>query len=253
MQRKGFTLIELLVVIAIIAILAAILFPVFAQAREKARAISCVSNVKQLVTANMMYLQDYDESLNYYFSGWYDANTGTGGQWWWRLQPYIKNWGAFSCPSVKNNSEATRLSDGHYISDPGWGGYGYNYAHMSPCAVLCNPGRPPYKLAAYQRPSDTIVLADGQGSCGPADLNAPNYAPGVASQTIGCTLHLPDADGDGRADGCYGYPFNKLANRHSGGGTYGFLDGHAKWYKLEDMLGRSTVQTNLFGHGFGPG
>jgi prepilin-type N-terminal cleavage/methylation domain-containing protein/prepilin-type processing-associated H-X9-DG protein len=244
-KRNGFTLIELLVVIAIIAILAAILFPVFAQAREKARAISCLSNVKQIVLANAMYTQDYDESVNYYFSGWYDPATGTGGQWWWRLQPYIKGWGVFQCPSVGNSSMAIDPTTGNYVSDPGWGGYGYNYAHMSPCAVLCNPGTPPYKLATYQRPSDTIVMADAQGSCGEASLTAPNYASNVASQTIGCTLHLPT--------GCFGYPFNKLSNRHNGGGSYGFLDGHAKWYRLEDMLGRNTVETNLFGHGFGPG
>ena len=69
-QRKGFTLIELLVVIAIIAILAAILFPVFAQARAKARQISCLSNTKQMGTATMMYVQDYDETLpGYRFNG----------------------------------------------------------------------------------------------------------------------------------------------------------------------------------------
>jgi prepilin-type N-terminal cleavage/methylation domain-containing protein/prepilin-type processing-associated H-X9-DG protein len=241
-QRKGFTLIELLVVIAIIAILAAILFPVFAQAREKARAISCASNAKQVATAHLMYSQDYDESVNYYFSGWYDPATGTGGQWWWRLQPYIKNWGIFQCPSVSNSSMAIDPATGNFISDPGWGGFGYNYAHMSPCAVLCTPGIAPYKLAAYQRPAETIVFADGQGTCGTHD-------PSVASQTIGCTLHV----NVNSPDECFGYPNNKLANRHSGGGNYAFLDGHVKWYRMEDVLGRRTVENNLFGHGFGPG
>src|SRR2546421_11787534 len=87
--KSGFTLIELLVVIAIIAILAAILFPVFAQAREKARAISCVSNLNQIGKATMMYVQDYDET---YPCGW---DSPTGGKSMWRvvIQPYIQKYG----------------------------------------------------------------------------------------------------------------------------------------------------------------
>jgi len=99
-QRRGFTLIELLVVIAIIAILAAILFPVFAQARAKARAITCISNVKQLGTGAAMYTQDYDEKtlpmyLHYADAGeWADPK----GCWFYNIQPYIKNWAVMVCP-----------------------------------------------------------------------------------------------------------------------------------------------------------
>lgn len=95
--RRGFTLIELLVVIAIIAILAAILFPVFAQAREKARAISCLSNIKQLGLALNMYNQDYDETfpLNHIEGYWADAND-IG--WAYATQPYIKNVQMLHCP-----------------------------------------------------------------------------------------------------------------------------------------------------------
>src|SRR5438552_8343561 len=96
MQRRiqGFTLIELLVVIAIIAILAAILFPVFAQAREKARAVSCLSNIKQLGLAVNMYVQDYDETYP----------IACPNDWWYyiwgvNVQPYIKNVQVFKCPS----------------------------------------------------------------------------------------------------------------------------------------------------------
>src|SRR4030088_3110840 len=95
-MKKGFTLIELLVVIAIIAILAAILFPVFAQAREKARAITCVSNEKQISLSWMMYIQDYDETLVPY------SSTGSSGgivtPWTLVLQPYTKNYQVFKCP-----------------------------------------------------------------------------------------------------------------------------------------------------------
>jgi len=105
--RRGFTLIELLVVIAIIAILAAILFPVFAQAREKARTASCMSNCKQLGLAVQMYTNDYDENLPY--SGVYGAQhplylKGYGwGLWVVLLNPYIKNFQVWSCPSGKNS------------------------------------------------------------------------------------------------------------------------------------------------------
>lgn len=95
-SRKGFTLIELLVVIAIIVILAAILFPVFAKAREKARQSSCVANVKQIMNAVGMYTQDYDEVFpSACVWGYPDPWTF----WPHQLQAYIKNWDVYDCPS----------------------------------------------------------------------------------------------------------------------------------------------------------
>src|ERR1041384_7574575 len=119
-KQDGFTLIELLVVIAIIAILAAILFPVFAQAREKARQTSCLSNTKQIGTAFMMYIQDYDEGhpMGWGYvpgTGWVPSNIhGTPpdwrpptafriaaypAQWANSIQPYVKNYNLEECPS----------------------------------------------------------------------------------------------------------------------------------------------------------
>ena len=98
MNRKGFTLIELLVVIAIIAILAAILFPVFAQVREKARQINCTSNLKQIGLAIIQYQQDYDG----YFPGGIDTNWQNA--WPSNVQPYVKSIAVFSCPDDTNQS-----------------------------------------------------------------------------------------------------------------------------------------------------
>lgn len=104
MKKNGFTLIELLVVIAIIAILAAILFPVFAQAREKARAISCTSNEKQVGLAILQYVQDYDET----FPQACDVNWHNG--WPSTVQPYIKSLDAFECPDDSNHLAISGLS-----------------------------------------------------------------------------------------------------------------------------------------------
>ena len=105
-SRRGFTLIELLVVIAIIAILAAILFPVFARAREKARQSSCLSNMKQIALGHLMYAQDYDEqivpNLGYFNSD--NLNPPESMWWYMKVQPYIKNEQILQCPSVSTQA-----------------------------------------------------------------------------------------------------------------------------------------------------
>src|SRR5437763_2666535 len=138
----GFTLIELLVVIAIIAILAAILFPVFAQARDKARASACLSNTKQMGTAITMYAQDYDETLPRY---WDDASgeprNGKGaenpnplGYWHNQIQAYVKNYNVFICPSARtkeerlvDTGEGTPAQRKATLAWRGSGSYGWNF------------------------------------------------------------------------------------------------------------------------------
>ncbi len=127
MHRRAFTLIELLVVIAIIAILAAILFPVFAQAREKARQISCLSNVKQISLGMMMYIADHDECF---------VNVTGTYRWYVPLYPYVKNAGVFQCPS---NSDQTNPYTDYVLS-----GLFAHGTHQS----------------AFSKPSETIMIAE---------------------------------------------------------------------------------------------
>jgi prepilin-type N-terminal cleavage/methylation domain-containing protein/prepilin-type processing-associated H-X9-DG protein len=143
-KKQGFTLIELLVVIAIIAILAAILFPVFAQAREKARSIACVSNMKQIGAAMLMYAQDYDETLV-----WYSNRDCVNGRklWWEIIMPYVKNVEVYKCPSV------TLKGSGCYK------GIGVVYPHVISCPGAL-PGVPGTNLAQLKAPSSTAMFAD---------------------------------------------------------------------------------------------
>jgi prepilin-type N-terminal cleavage/methylation domain-containing protein/prepilin-type processing-associated H-X9-DG protein len=200
-RPRGFTLIELLVVIAIIAILAAILFPVFARAREKARQASCMSNLKQITLAALMYLQDYDERMIFNHTG---ANVGgRWHEWWTNLQPYCKNWQLFKCPSssvnIYNGVNYGKRGCGDNIlsgelSRHFWGG---------------DQGI----LAEFQAPAETIWFADWGGGQGPPSPNGHRLCP---------HWHV------GRTYVGYVHPL-----LHNDGTNYGMMDGHVKWLKYE--------------------
>lgn len=164
MKRRGFTLIELLVVIAIIAILAAILFPVFAQARAKARQTMCLSNNKQIGLAAMMYVQDYDEVYppaeiamippSGFCGGGYTACTSIGFLYW--LQPYSKNNLYSRCPEAKTPDES-QATGRRLICE---GRIGYGAAYPSPMGYVWGCGSPwvvPSKaMAALEKPASHV-------------------------------------------------------------------------------------------------
>ena len=203
MRRTGFTLIELLVVIAIIAILAAILFPVFARAREKARQSSCSSNVKQLMLGVMMYSQDYDELLVGQGS---DTNADGSIDITWRelCRPYIKNVQIFQCPSKRMTTTYTGQSP-----DVGFtGGYGVNVVHWATGIPTPPPGQ---AQGDVQYPSQCIFIGETDGS--------------EAFANDGTNPHL-GAGGSDWKTAATGANY-----RHNDGCNYGFCDGHVKWYK----------------------
>jgi len=197
-MRRGFTLIELLVVIAIIAILASILFPVFARAREKARQTSCLANVKQLVLGVNMYAQDYDEMLP---AGAQSADSSWGGaddtSWRMMILPYVKNVQIFQCPSKKMTTDPF---DGKVLLDGTQNaGYAMNYAHYG-MGVGTNPSGQALGMAADA--SAVIYVVESTGS-----------------------LYVGAANGHGWVRN------DEAASRHNGGQNCGFIDGHAKWLK----------------------
>jgi len=204
--RRGFTLIELLVVIAIIAILAAILFPVFARARENARKSTCTSNGRQLGTALMQYCQDYDETLPY---GHHEAPDSRYS--FQCLLPYMKNESIFACPSDKNVVSTFRAdSHGPQRTIPhAWGVCQHHY----PYRVIYQQ---PMTLGQISRPSESGVFFE--------KTNVVTTMPYVY-----CPIHNPEWGDQG------------TASRHMDGLIVVFFDGHAKWLKKDEVIGGPNV------------
>ncbi len=200
-MRRGFTLIELLVVIAIIAILAAILFPVFARAREKARQSSCLSNLKQIMLATLAYAQDYDEMMNELYRGGGPYNSVP---WTAQLEPYIKNRQIFVCPSNKFNHCSTAGSWAYVLWHDYWpNSYGFNnWAGQGPWAGYTDSGGK--ELAKIKRPAEVIHIGD-HTSCYQFYWTTGNYVD----------------------------TWNASGSRpHNDGGNFAYVDGHAKWNRM---------------------
>ena len=204
-RQRGFTLIELLVVIAIIAILAAILFPVFARAREKARQTSCLSNIKQIALAGLMYIQDYDERFPGHECRWQSPWVpGVRATLCYaaKLYPYTKNVQLFRCPS------------GTHYAEPGHDGnaYGNNLRYVAGrvgggnCALL----------AQIASPAETIWYVDANRGY----ARAPACC-GVTTTGPLCT-QAPTVD--------------NILYRHNDGANFAFVDGHCKWWKKSGSI-----------------
>ena len=241
-QQRGFTLIELLVVIAIIAILAAILFPVFAQAREKARQASCMSNQKQIGTGVMMYVQDYDElyPITLPFSATTGVNSANNTIWtvpesvlapppaspqtrsFWAnaIQPYIKNYNVYTCPSgTKNNpfgtAPANPVQANTYVS------------------YLFNGYLNTFSLAGTTTPAGTILFLERKNSFGGYATNFPVPAAG------GCTTPVPAPwvfNRSLRSLCGWGSGFVGSAWVHGQGGNVAYMDGHVKFVRHSGNL-----------------
>ena len=227
-KRRGFTLIELLVVIAIIAILAAILFPVFAKARDMARQTTCTSNLKQLALGQAMYLQDYDER----FAAWAPNtspinawNNPNGAGWWMNeIQPYVKNYGVYACPNDTRNEGQT--NGWGYSIVPNSNPVKYYNVSYGMNEWLHNVGNSSNKLAAVPYPAQNVMMADAEGplindwdSCGgtfPYGFTRVWYA---------------NYDAWGPWGNEQNYEAYKKYARHNEGSVLAFVDGHVKYMK----------------------
>ncbi len=212
-RKSGFTLIELLVVIAIIAILAAILFPVFGRARENARKSSCASNLKQVSLSWLQYAQDYDERVVPY-----SDTTGSAGRafhWPKALEPYLKSTQVLLCPSNRAGVNMSYTANGYLMSPATGGGLGN-------CSRLIGDIPLPAQSPIY-------IDAVGWSKTYPAlafyavGLGTKGSTQGRSHEDLTYSLNAWN-----NVNQVYGQP---MGNRHMGGANYAFADGHVKWLK----------------------
>ncbi|MDX1931167.1 MAG: DUF1559 domain-containing protein [Capsulimonadales bacterium] len=284
-STAGFTLIELLVVIAIIAILAAILFPVFAQAREKARSTTCLSNIKQITLGHIMYQQDWDETVPFnrecsnpanLMPGVQPCRTGQALRGWIDLvNPYVKNYGIFKCPSDPLQPVPLRAGTldqngqpaiaGHVWGDPAngftqGGEWRSSYARNNNFA---NNGTTTTTLAAVQFPSTTLLIVEAAAnSGGGANGNERGHGSvysivrpeNIDADPAACQTHNPAISTQNDRSNFFKTLLARQqqneraqisSTRHSGGANYGFVDGHAKWFRPERVKGQCSFNSIL--------
>ncbi len=236
-RGTGFTLIELLVVIAIIAILAAILFPVFSRAREKARQSSCGSNLRQVQLAIAQYAQDYDER---HPTTWFVQRSGEpwpgSYQWQEAVLPYVKNNQLFVCPSA---SAITYVPDPNpHLVDPlpPRGGYAGNVTYWGGLCATGIPANHPFgfrSLAAIDEPATTFMVWDSAASGPPGRFEEGWQFGAQQPDTYNPNTNPPRLERTGVT--------NAVGGRHMEGANFSYVDGHMKWNGLPSLLRISTV------------
>ncbi len=238
---KAFTLIELLVVIAIIAILAAILFPVFAQARAKARSVACLSNFKQIGTSIAMYTQDYDENYPVCNMSYKAADDyAVWASWMQEIQPYIKNTQIYYCPdALRDNTVVVNGTDGSAL-----GAITVPTLQIGGSeGIFMSGGNNPrtgasvqsIALASIGKPADLCLVADSTHILIPA-MERVMYASKPSSAAGDFYSGWPTTPGGNRAMPGWA--------RHTGGSNISFGDGHAKWLAQLSMDFAGDYQTN---------
>jgi prepilin-type N-terminal cleavage/methylation domain-containing protein/prepilin-type processing-associated H-X9-DG protein len=217
-RRGAFTLIELLVVIAIIAILAAILFPVFAQARAKARQASCLSNVKQITLGVMQYVQDFDETYPIRQNNFLPAEPGFFGPNWDRLIfSYVKSADVYRCPDHAIDDSTSNYG---YNANLGEGRYDFttNTRWLNPDGTRDFRGLP---VADVSVPAQIVMIYDASSEGSVRRIGNGN---GSFVFRVGA-----------KKAGQPGWQNNTLQSRHSDGDNIGYADGHVKWMKTTPL------------------
>ena len=255
-RRRGFTLIELLVVVAIIAILAAILFPVFAQAREKARTASCQSNLSQIVKGLQMYTQDYDETLvpcRIWGTGGINAAypLWRSGVWDNLIQPYLKNTQVLQCPSWKISNPPL------YPDFVNTYGMNYRLTQFRPTGTIDDAPALWFQSISQSQlkaPANTIWITDTAWVLNPTAMPVHNEDPSLWTLLInswnpqGYVRFPQDPPGTMSGGGNYvstayqGDPW-RSAPIHQGGTNVAYCDGHVKWHKTSQLVNplRGTI------------
>ena len=222
-HKTAFTLIELLVVIAIIAILAAILFPVFARARENARRSSCQSNLKQIGLGIIQYQQDYDESFPLAVTGSSSAVSQPPVGWADEIQPYLKSLQIYQCPSDTNGP-------GTDPTQPGYTDYWYNSDMSSnmDTSVIPNaiqiPSNVSVNISVLANPTLTIMNGDGESANGTAAYRCNGASSTNPAQYNDLTKPITSTTTGSVST-------SAVVNRHLEGANLLFADGHVKWSK----------------------